>query len=132
MKRGQKLTLRAELIFNHDTCSSCSGIPLYSTPNINLIPITSIPIYHNRHIDNTANLDTFIDEQSSREVRTKEEMEAVLSLDENLSATGIQVLKVHMSAMDIPWRLKNQIALINARVKSKAPGSQTPHSLSTF
>ncbi|CAH0025268.1 unnamed protein product [Clonostachys rhizophaga] len=68
-------------------------------------------------------------EQSSREVRTKEEMEAVLSLDDYLSATSIQLLEVHMSALDIPWRLKNQIAIINARGKAKATGIQTIHSI---
>lgn len=57
--------------------------------------------------------------ESSRQVSTKEEMEAVLALAAYQSPTHIQLLEVHMDVMDIPWRLKNQIAIVKERSKMK-------------
>ncbi|GME52880.1 putative benzoate 4-monooxygenase cytochrome p450 [Neofusicoccum parvum] len=54
--------------------------------------------------------------ERSREARTKEELEAILSLPEYTAPKSIQVLEVHMGRMDIPWRLQTQIDLIRARM----------------
>lgn len=61
-------------------------------------------------------------EQSSREVVTKEELDKVFSLSEYQSPKNIQLLEVHMDVMDIPWRLRNQIAIVNARAKARKAG----------
>ncbi|KAM6530189.1 Pyruvate decarboxylase 1 [Fusarium falciforme] len=58
-------------------------------------------------------------EESSREVRTKDELDKVFSLPEYQSPKNIQLLEVHMDAMDIPWRLRNQITIVNARAKAR-------------
>ncbi|PVH73681.1 pyruvate decarboxylase, partial [Cadophora sp. DSE1049] len=51
----------------------------------------------------------------SREVRTKEEFEEISRLPEYTQPSSIQLLEIFMDVMDIPWRLKGQIELINAR-----------------
>lgn len=61
-------------------------------------------------------------EESSREVRSKEELEKVFSLPEYQSPKNIQLLEVYMDVMDIPWRLRNQIAIVNARAKARKAG----------
>lgn len=53
--------------------------------------------------------------ENSREVRTKREMEEVLTHPAYTSPESIQLLEVHMDVMDVPWQLTQQIALINAR-----------------
>ncbi|KAF2176147.1 pyruvate decarboxylase [Zopfia rhizophila CBS 207.26] len=58
-------------------------------------------------------------EESSREVHTKEEMDRVFSLKEYQYPRDIQLLEVHMDVMDIPWRLRNQITIVNARAKKR-------------
>jgi hypothetical protein len=58
-------------------------------------------------------------EDSSYEVRTKEEMEKVLELPQYHSPTEIQLLEVFMATMDIPWRLRNQISIVNGRGQVK-------------
>ncbi|KAJ4214946.1 Pyruvate decarboxylase 1 [Fusarium solani] len=58
-------------------------------------------------------------QESSREVHTKEELEEVFSLPDYQSPKNIQLLEVHMDVMDIPWRLRNQIAIVNARAKAR-------------
>ncbi|KAJ4255188.1 Pyruvate decarboxylase 1 [Fusarium falciforme] len=58
-------------------------------------------------------------EESSREVRTKDELDKVFSLPEYQSPKNIQLLEVHMDVMDIPWRLRNQITIVNARAKAR-------------
>ncbi|KAH7124323.1 thiamine diphosphate-binding protein [Dactylonectria macrodidyma] len=63
-------------------------------------------------------------EESSREVYTKKEMDAVLSLQEYQSPKDIQLLEVHMGVMDIPWRLRTQIAIVNARANAREVASQ--------
>lgn len=55
----------------------------------------------------------------SQEVRTKEEMERVLSSHHYVNPTDIQLLEVHMDTLDAPWRLKRQIELINERMAVK-------------
>ncbi|KAL6362823.1 hypothetical protein LRP88_04134 [Fusarium phalaenopsidis] len=64
-------------------------------------------------------------EESSREVRTKDELDKVFSLLEYQSPKNIQLLEVHMDAMDIPWRLRNQIAIVNARAKARKASLET-------
>lgn len=61
-------------------------------------------------------------EQASREVVTKEELDKVFSLSEYQSPKNIQLLEVHMDVMDIPWRLRNQIAIVNARAEARKVG----------
>ncbi|KAJ3547224.1 hypothetical protein NM208_g1621 [Fusarium decemcellulare] len=63
-------------------------------------------------------------EESSREVRTREELDSVFSLSEYRHPSNIQLLEVHMDVMDIPWRLKNQIAIVNARAKARKTDSK--------
>lgn len=46
-------------------------------------------------------------------------MEHVLGLSEYTSPREIQLLEVFMDPMDIPWRLKNQVAIVNARIQAK-------------
>ncbi|UPK92666.1 hypothetical protein LCI18_003601 [Fusarium solani-melongenae] len=64
-------------------------------------------------------------EESSREVRTKDELDKVFSLPEYQSPKSIQLLEVHMDVMDIPWRLRNQIAIVNTRAKARKTGLET-------
>ena len=52
---------------------------------------------------------------NSREVRTKREMEDVLTDPAYTCPESIQLLEVYMGVMDVPWQLTRQIALINAR-----------------
>ncbi|OAL28563.1 hypothetical protein AYO22_02757 [Fonsecaea multimorphosa] len=52
---------------------------------------------------------------STREARTKKELDEVLGLPEYQHPSGIQVLEVFMEQMDVPWRLATQIDLINKR-----------------
>ncbi|PLB40272.1 alpha-keto acid decarboxylase family protein [Aspergillus candidus] len=58
-------------------------------------------------------------EASSHLVTTKEELEHVLALPEYESPTTIQLLEIRMDQMDIPWRLRDQIAIVNARIQSQ-------------
>ncbi|KAH7053113.1 thiamine diphosphate-binding protein [Macrophomina phaseolina] len=58
--------------------------------------------------------------ERSREVRTKDELEAVLALPEYTSPKSIQVVEVHMGRMDIPWRLGTQIDIVRARAAAAA------------
>jgi pyruvate decarboxylase len=44
-------------------------------------------------------------------------MERVLLLPEYTTPTSIQLLEVYMAQMDIPWRLKAQIDIVEARNK---------------
>lgn len=58
-------------------------------------------------------------EASSHLVTTKEELEHVLALPEYESPITIQLLEIRMDQMDIPWRLRDQIAIVNARIQSQ-------------
>lgn len=58
-------------------------------------------------------------EASSHRVTTKEELEHVLMSPEYKVPTNIQLLEICMDKMDIPWRLKDQIAIVNARAQAK-------------
>ncbi|EXJ57746.1 uncharacterized protein A1O5_12536 [Cladophialophora psammophila CBS 110553] len=51
----------------------------------------------------------------SRTVRTKKEFDEVVSLPEYQSPSSIQVLEVFMEKMDLPWRLRMQVEIINKR-----------------
>ncbi|KIW95803.1 uncharacterized protein Z519_02867 [Cladophialophora bantiana CBS 173.52] len=51
----------------------------------------------------------------SRKVRTKKEFDEVVSLPEYQSPSSIQVLEVFMEKMDLPWRLRMQVEIINKR-----------------
>lgn len=55
----------------------------------------------------------------SRQVRTKLEMEQVLALPQYINPQEVQLLEVFMGIMDIPWRLRDQIALVRARLEAK-------------
>ena len=55
----------------------------------------------------------------SHRVSTKEEMEHILALPEYTAPKEIQLLEVCMETMDIPWRLRDQIAIVNARIQAK-------------
>lgn len=52
---------------------------------------------------------------NSRRVHTKAEFEEVVSTPEYVEPSSIQLLEVMMGKMDVPWRLKAQIDLINER-----------------
>lgn len=56
-------------------------------------------------------------ELHSRRVYTKAEFEKVVSTREYVEPSSIQLLDVMMDKMDVPWRLRAQIDLINERNK---------------
>ena len=65
-------------------------------------------------------------DKCTRQVRTKEEMEAVLDSAEysQVSPSQIQLVEVFMDRLDIPWRLAKQIEIVNERMR-KARGTGT-------
>lgn len=58
-------------------------------------------------------------EASSHRVTTKEELDHVLSAAEYEIPGNIELLEICMDQMDVPWRLKDQIAIVNARIQAK-------------
>ncbi|KAK5036966.1 hypothetical protein LTR13_005346 [Exophiala sideris] len=67
---------------------------------------------------------------STREARTKKELNEVLASAEYQHPTSIQVLEVFMETMDVPWRLSTQIDLISKR-NAAAQKKQDEQSAST-
>ncbi|GME35028.1 putative benzoate 4-monooxygenase cytochrome p450 [Neofusicoccum parvum] len=55
--------------------------------------------------------------ESSRVARTKAELERILGSIEYVSPRSLQLLEIHMAKMDVPWRLRAQISIIEARMK---------------
>ncbi|KAK5552802.1 Pyruvate decarboxylase 1 [Exophiala xenobiotica] len=52
--------------------------------------------------------------KKSHKIRTKTEFDKVVTSRDFLTTKGIQVLEVFMGTFDVPWRLRDQIALIRA------------------